>query len=47
VVENYKITNSNYAGDENEVNEEIYLLYDYLPVLYRDEWGFPDKTDSP
>ena len=37
MVENYKITNSNYAGDENEVNEEIYLLYDYLPVLYKDE----------
>lgn len=37
VVANYKITDSNYVDYENEVNEEIYLLYDYLPVLYKDE----------
>ncbi len=34
---NYKITDSNYTDYEHEVNEEIYLLYDYLPVLYKDE----------
>lgn len=34
---NYKIMESNYTDYEHEVNEEIYLLYDYLPVLYKDE----------
>ena len=34
---NYKSMESNYTDYENEVNEEIYLLYDYLPVLYKDE----------
>jgi hypothetical protein len=37
VVENYKIKDSYYADYENDVNEEIYSLYDYLPVLYKDE----------
>lgn len=37
VVENYKITDSYYADYENDVNDEIYSLYDYLPVLYKDE----------
>lgn len=33
----YKSIESNYTDYEHEVNEEIYLLYDYLPVLYKDE----------
>ena len=34
---NDKIIESNYSDYEKEVNEDIYLLYDYLPVLYKDE----------
>lgn len=34
---NHKIMESNYTDYEHEVNDAIYLLYDYLPILYKDE----------